>query len=38
MPTSNPATILIADDEDAIRLALRRQLAAQGHTVLEVGR
>jgi two-component system, cell cycle sensor histidine kinase and response regulator CckA len=29
------STILIVDDEDAVRIALRRQLTAQGHTVLE---
>jgi two-component system cell cycle sensor histidine kinase/response regulator CckA len=36
MPTSrSTTTILIVDDEDGIRATLRRQLAAQGHTVLE---
>lgn len=35
MPTPRSATILIVDDEDGIRVTLRRQLAAQGHTVLE---
>jgi two-component system, cell cycle sensor histidine kinase and response regulator CckA len=35
MPTSRSVTILIVDDEDGVRIALRRQLAAQGHTVLE---
>src|SRR5688500_13228027 len=35
MPTSAARTILIVDDEDGIRITLRRQLTAQGHTVLE---
>jgi two-component system, cell cycle sensor histidine kinase and response regulator CckA len=35
MPASRSATILIVDDEDGVRVTLRRQLAAQGHTVLE---
>jgi DNA-binding NtrC family response regulator len=35
VPTSAARTILIVDDEDGIRITLRRQLAAQGHTVLE---
>jgi two-component system, cell cycle sensor histidine kinase and response regulator CckA len=35
MPTSPAITILIVDDENAVRAALRRQLAAQGHTMLE---
>jgi DNA-binding NtrC family response regulator len=35
MPTSRSVTILIVDDEDSVRVILRQQLAAQGHTVLE---
>jgi two-component system, cell cycle sensor histidine kinase and response regulator CckA len=35
MPASPTGTILLVDDEDGIRVALRRQLVAQGHTVLE---
>jgi two-component system, cell cycle sensor histidine kinase and response regulator CckA len=35
MRTSRSVTILIVDDEDGVRVMLRRQLAAQGPTVLE---
>lgn len=35
MPAPPTGTILLVDDEDGIRVALRRQLVAQGHTVLE---
>jgi two-component system, cell cycle sensor histidine kinase and response regulator CckA len=35
MPTSRSAGILIVDDEAGIRAALRQQLAAEGHFVLE---
>ena len=35
MPTLPTGTILLVDDEDGIRVTLRRQLVAQGHTVLE---
>lgn len=35
MPAPPAGTILLVDDEDAVRVALRRQLVAQGHTVLE---
>jgi two-component system cell cycle sensor histidine kinase/response regulator CckA len=30
-------TILIVDDQESVRALLRRQLAADGHTVLEAG-
>ena len=35
MPTPPTGTILLVDDEDGVRVTLRRQLVAQGHTVLE---
>src|SRR5919112_631523 len=35
MPVQPTGTILLVDDEDGIRIALRRQLVARGHTVLE---
>ena len=35
MPAPATGTILLVDDEDGIRVALRRLLVAQGHTVLE---
>jgi CheY-like chemotaxis protein len=35
MPALPTGTILLVDDEDGIRVTLRRQLVAQGHTVLE---
>jgi two-component system cell cycle sensor histidine kinase/response regulator CckA len=35
MPTPPTGTILLVDDEDGVRVALRRQLVAHGHTVLE---
>jgi two-component system cell cycle sensor histidine kinase/response regulator CckA len=35
MASPPTGTILLVDDEDGIRVALRRQLVAQGHTVLE---
>jgi two-component system cell cycle sensor histidine kinase/response regulator CckA len=35
MPTPPTGTILLVDDEDSVRVTLRRQLVAQGHTVLE---
>ena len=35
MPAPPTGTILLVDDEDAIRVTLRRQLVAHGHTVLE---
>ena len=35
MPAPPTGTILLVDDEDGIRVTLRRQLVAQGHTVLE---
>ena len=35
MPTLPVGTILLVDDEDGVRVTLRRQLVAQGHTVLE---
>ncbi len=34
-PRTRPATILVVDDEDDVREILRRELAAQGHIVLE---
>jgi two-component system cell cycle sensor histidine kinase/response regulator CckA len=35
MPAPPTGTILLVDDEDGVRVALRRLLVAQGHTVLE---
>jgi CheY-like chemotaxis protein len=35
VPTLPAGTILLVDDEDNIRVMLRRQLSARGHTVLE---
>jgi two-component system, cell cycle sensor histidine kinase and response regulator CckA len=35
MPSPPTGTILLVDDEDGIRVALRRQLVSLGHTVLE---
>lgn len=35
MPALPTGTILLVDDEDGVRVMLRRQLVAQGHTVLE---
>jgi two-component system, cell cycle sensor histidine kinase and response regulator CckA len=35
MPATPTGTILLVDDEDGIRIALRRLLVAHGHTVLE---
>lgn len=35
MLTSLTGTILLVDDEDAVRLTLRRQIDTLGHTVLE---
>jgi CheY-like chemotaxis protein len=36
MPTTPPTgTILLVDDEDGVRVTLRRQLIVHGHTVLE---
>ena len=35
MPTSPTGTILLVDDEDGVRVSLRRLLTAAGHTVLE---
>ena len=35
MPAPPTGTILLVDDEDGVRVTLRRQLVAQGHTVLE---
>jgi CheY-like chemotaxis protein len=35
MPAPPTGTILLVDDEDGIRVTLRRKLVAQGHTVLE---
>lgn len=35
MPAPPTGTILLVDDEDGVRVVLRRQLVAQGHTVLE---
>jgi len=35
MPTPPTGTILLVDDEDGVRVALRRQLVHHGHTVLE---
>ncbi len=35
MPALPTGTILLVDDEDGIRVVLRRQLVARGHTVLE---
>lgn len=35
MPTAPTGTILVVEDEDMVRVALRRQLTARGHTVLE---
>ena len=35
MPTSRSASILVVDDEAGVRTTLHRQLAYQGHTVLE---
>lgn len=38
MPSRSPrATVLIVDDEEAVRALLRRQLNTVGHTVLEAG-
>jgi two-component system cell cycle sensor histidine kinase/response regulator CckA len=34
-PLARTGTILLVDDEDAVRTALRRLLTAQGHSVLE---
>lgn len=35
MPASPTGTILLVEDEDGVRVALRRQLTARGHTILE---
>jgi two-component system, cell cycle response regulator CpdR len=35
MPTCPTGTILLVDDEDGVRVSLRRLLTAVGHTVLE---
>ena len=35
MPAPPAGTILLVDDEDGVRVTIRRQLVAQGHTVLE---
>ncbi len=35
MPAPPTGTILLVDDEDGVRVTLRRQLVAHGHTVLE---
>ena len=35
MPISPTGTILLVDDEDGVRVSLRRLLTAAGHTVLE---
>ena len=35
MPTSPTGTILLVDDEDGVRVSLRRLLSSVGHTVLE---
>lgn len=35
MPAPAAGTILLVDDEDGVRVTIRRQLVAQGHTVLE---
>lgn len=36
MPPAPPTgTVLLVDDEDSVRVTLRRQLVAHGHTVLE---
>lgn len=35
MPAPPTGTILLVDDEDAVRVLIRRQLTALGHTVLE---
>ncbi len=35
MPAPSTGTILLVDDEEGIRLTLRRQLMPHGHTVLE---
>jgi two-component system, cell cycle sensor histidine kinase and response regulator CckA len=35
VPTPPTGTILLVDDEDGIRVTLRRQLTTHGHTVLE---
>ena len=35
MPVPLTGTILLVDDEDGVRVTLRRKLVAQGHTVLE---
>lgn len=35
MPTPPTGTILLVDDEDGVRVTLRRQLTVHGHTVLE---
>jgi CheY-like chemotaxis protein len=38
MPTPPTGTILLVDDEEGVRLLLRRLLSAEGHTVLEATR
>jgi len=36
MPRGSPrATVLVVDDDEGVRVLLRRQLASAGHTVLE---
>jgi CheY-like chemotaxis protein len=35
MPSPPSGTVLLVDDEDGVRVTLRRQLIARGHTVLE---
>jgi two-component system cell cycle sensor histidine kinase/response regulator CckA len=35
MPAAPTGTILLVEDEDGVRVAIRRQLTARGHTVLE---
>jgi two-component system cell cycle sensor histidine kinase/response regulator CckA len=35
MPAAPTGTILLVDDEDGVRVALRRVLVSHGHTVLE---
>jgi two-component system cell cycle sensor histidine kinase/response regulator CckA len=35
MPAPPTGTILLVEDEDAVRVAIRRQLTVRGHTILE---
>lgn len=37
MPRAHIGTILVVDDEEGVRVLIRRQLSEHGHTVLEAG-